>query len=70
MKKTIKPIIRTITEFIILPPCGHQATFDILMNSPHPILFSCDAPSPPLKSTPPFLKGERRDDSPSLYSND
>jgi len=57
MKKTINPIIRTTTEFIILPPCGDRNTYEISMNSPHPILFF-DALSPPLKSPqPPFSKG-------------
>jgi len=37
MKKTTNPIIRTTTEFIILPPCDYSITYEILMNSPHPI---------------------------------
>jgi len=37
----------TTTEFIILPPCGDRITYEISMNSPHPVLFF-DALSPPL----------------------
>ena len=40
-------MMMTTTEFMILPPCGDETTYEILTNSPHPILF-CDAPSPPL----------------------
>jgi hypothetical protein len=29
----------TTTEFIVLPPCGDKITYEILMNSPHPIRF-------------------------------
>jgi len=36
----------TTTEFIILPPCGDRITYEILMNSPHPILFVMDPSSP------------------------
>jgi hypothetical protein len=42
-------MMMTTTEFIILPPCGDKITYEILMNSPHPVLFF-DALSPPLIS--------------------
>jgi len=36
-------MIKTTTEFIILPPCGDKITYEILMNSPHPTLFCNDS---------------------------
>src|SRR4030042_4262985 len=54
MKKTRKPMIRTTTEFIILPPCGDRITYEISMNSPHPVLFF-DALSPPLILNDPII---------------